>query len=133
MFIIGFFWTIYDSWIEKDIDKGRLIFLGCILYLVIFFFVYFPIKFKRHYRQHKLLKEPMEFDIQDSGIKLSSPSINANLSWDNFIKWKEGEKLFILYQNDALMNILPKHNFNTENDITRFRQLLHTNIKAHMK
>ena len=133
MFIIGFIFTIYDSWIEKNIDKKLLIFFGCTIYLVLFFFVYFPYKFKKYYKQQKLIKEPMEIDIQDLGIKLSSPSVNANLTWDNFIKWKEGKKLFILYQTDTLMNILPKRNFDTENDIIKFRQLLNANIKIHLK
>jgi hypothetical protein len=133
LLVICFLFSVYDSVLERDFDRGRLIFWGCIAYLLFFYFYLYPSKYKRLYKQHKLLKEPIDFEVHEAGIKFKSPSIDANLGWDHFIKWKEGKKTFILYQNDALMNIFPKRYFNNEDDINSFRKLISYNIETQIK
>jgi len=131
LFTFIFIVSSYEAIFKGVLDRRILIFWACFAYIAFFCFFY-PLRVKRLYRQHKLLKAPIDYEFRESGIKIKSPSVDANLGWDTFIKWKEGKKLFILYQNDALMNIVPKRFFNSEDDIIAFRQLLGSNIKKQL-
>lgn len=97
---------------------------GVFLSLVVWFFVIRPLRWKKHYKQQKLLKEPFEFTFLEDGIKAKSKTGEGYLEWDTFLKWKEGKHLILLYQSDILMNILPKRDFKSKEEIDQFRSLL---------
>lgn len=84
---------------------------GGILYFALILGVVRPYKFRKIYRESKLLHDPFEWEFSDQGLVCKSVKGEARLSWDDFLKWREGKDLILLYQNRALMNILPKRGF----------------------
>ena len=46
------------------------------------------------------------------------------MTWDFFLKWKENNALFTLYQSDLMLHIFPKRYFASPEETAQFRELL---------
>jgi MFS family permease len=107
LFFIGLTVTLF---IAKS-DWRILFVIGVVLYLIGFFFLYLPYRWRRLFSQHKLLHEPHQCQFTEDALVSTSDLGNVKIPWGMFSKWKEGRKTFILYQSDNLFHIIPKRIF----------------------
>lgn len=73
-----------------------------------------PRRARRVYAQQKSLHDEFEFSWDEAGFDLSTHSARSRHLWADFRHWAEGPDGFILYQSDALFNMLPKRAFSEE-------------------
>lgn len=69
---------------------------------------------RRIYAQQKSLHEEFEFSWDETGFDLATPSARSRHHWADFRQWAEGPDGIILYQSDALFNMLPKRALSEE-------------------
>lgn len=67
-----------------------------------------PMLARRHYRKYKAIHEEFAVDLIDGGIRLTSPSAEAEIAWDKIHKWRENDKYVLVYLMPRLFNIVPK-------------------------
>ena len=85
---------------------------------------YLPRRVRRVYSQQRNLQLPFESVCTDSGIESTNANTSSRLPWSHLIRWKEGATLFVLYQSDLMMTMVPKRCFAQPEQVDAFRGLL---------
>ena len=83
----------------------------------------------RVYRQHKALQRPIHLESTAVGLYGENETGHSTTPWTDYLRWKEGKTLFLLYVSDQMFHIIPKRFFNSESDITEFRNVLAANVR----
>jgi hypothetical protein len=108
--------------------KGRAIVpiagLMPILSVCVFHFFALPQSARRIFKQQRSMRDEFENTIDDAGFHSKTARFTGTCDWSYFATWAEGERVFVLYQSDALMNILPKRHFIEPNATHDFRVML---------
>lgn len=78
---------------------------------------------RRIFAQQKSLHDAFEFSWDETGCDLSTASARSRHPWADFRQWAEGPDGIILYQSDALFNMLPKRAF-SEDALADIRECL---------
>ena len=86
--------------------------------------VHLPLIGRRMHRQNKLLREPAELEWDERAITLRTAAAHSTLPWEDYVKWKENDRLFLLYVADRLFQIIPKRTFASAADMQDFRRHL---------
>ncbi len=108
----------------KEHDTFFLYFLLPGIYIIFYFYFLMPKKIKKIYNQENSKNIFTTTTITDETLHLKSEFTDTKIPWNKFIKWKENKKLIIVYSNDVLFLIFPKHIFNTQAEWESFRNIL---------
>ena len=63
---------------------------------------------RRHYRNYKLIQDPVAIQLQEDGIRLRSHDYEGAVRWENILKWRQNDQYFLIYPAPRLYNIIPK-------------------------
>ena len=99
-----------------------------IAYLILFIGVLLPYRWRKNYKQQKLLHKPVQCEFTADHFCSFSEHGNATLPWKEFHKWRESKALFLIYQSDNLFHAIPKRIFQNPEDQAQFRGYLMNNI-----
>ncbi|GEM_PF-1009575 len=112
----------YYLYREVGVAPGTLAggFLGGLVGFVGYFALFLKFKCKKIYRQQRNLQLPYEFSWDSSGIEMKNEMGKGRIEWSDFVKFKESKKVILLYQSDALFNIVPKTAFENEQQLSEF-------------
>jgi hypothetical protein len=86
--------------------------------------IYLPRRVRRVYSQQRTLQLPFESVCTDSGIEWKNANAEIQTPWSHFIRWREGDDLFVVYQSDIVFNMVPKRCFAQPEQVDAFRNLL---------
>jgi YcxB-like protein len=103
---------------------------GAFALFVFFFKVRFPQRLRHIFRQQKSLHLPYSVEFTDAGIVSTRVEGETKHGWDYYRKWNEGKTLFLLFQSEVLMNMIPKRCFASPEEMAEFRELLAKKIGA---
>ncbi|TFB22898.1 YcxB family protein [Filobacillus milosensis] len=76
---------------------------------------------KREYKSDQLIQEEMTLSIGPKGIEQKIRNSKTLFEWKHFIKFKEHPQLFQLYVSKNKALIIPKHFFETDEEIKQFK------------
>ena len=97
------------QWLSGSLPPASALFTPILAALLIAYFtIYLPGKFKKAYREHETVREPFEMVITEEAFRASSEPEEEAVPWENFFRFKEGKKVFLVYQEGNLFNIIPK-------------------------
>jgi hypothetical protein len=85
--------------------------------------------FRRSYRKDRRFQNDFTTDISEDGVHIVMPTADAQIKWENFVRFLESDDIFMLFHSDLIFNILPKRAF-APGEVDRFRELLHRKIPA---
>ena len=88
------------------------------------YLLYLPWLARRMYRQHKMLRDASEISWDEHGITCRSAAAHSTIAWEDYVKWKEGEHLFLVYLADRLFQMVPKRVFASAAEEQDFRRHL---------
>jgi hypothetical protein len=71
-----------------------------------------------------LLHRPRTVEADDDGITFTDPFAYHRLSWQNYLKWSETPRLFLLFLSDRSAEFIPKSAFPDAAAVDAFRDLL---------
>jgi len=102
--------------------------MAMLAYLWFVFVVLHSRRVRKIFSQQKSMQVPYSWNVTDEGIHAKSEISEERLPWNHFIRWKEGKSLFIIYQSDVIMRMIPKRCFASSEQMGEFRQLLQTKL-----
>jgi hypothetical protein len=80
----------------------------------------------RQYNSAKMLREKITYTFTTENFICEGESFNTTMKWDGFHKTKETKRFFMLYTNSTVATFIPKHAFNSEADLSWFRERIRT-------
>ena len=132
--IVGVLLLILVAWVlwvrlnEPHIPTDAWVVLACILYLFGYFVIWIPHRVKKIYRQRKGMQREVKISTTESGLLVTTENGHMNIPWSDFRDWKESRSIFLLFLSDIESSTLPKHFFNSENDVDNFREILRNKV-----
>ncbi|WP_399696639.1 YcxB family protein [Xenophilus sp.] len=106
----------------REAGLGGLIGLAAMMLLTRF--VIGPLVWRRHYRRYPAIRQPMEIELLDTGLRLQSPSGESRLAWEQMVKWRENDRLVLVYVSPVLFHLLPRHALPAGFDVQALRDAL---------
>ena len=82
---------------------------------------YIPWKAKRVFRQQKSLQRQFNLSWNADGVHVKDANGEYSSAWTDFVRWKEDDRLFLLYISDVMFYMIPKHAFPSESLLDEFR------------
>jgi hypothetical protein len=128
--LASFLWAGWLSFFGKNArsdDWGRWIIPGVIGYFV-FYLVWIPLQTRRTFKQRKDLQREVSIAIVDAGLEQTTQDSHGVKPWGDYLRWKEGKDLFLLYISDNMYQVVPKRFFSSVVEIDEFRTLLRKNV-----
>lgn len=101
---------------------GVLLILSYIMITVLYF-----IQPKKVYDISKLLKEEMELEFDDRGIKFKIKDNNSIIPWDNVYEVWESKEYIFLMQSKISYILIPKRAFKNEADVLKVQRVFEDN------
>ncbi|HEY4146086.1 YcxB family protein [Pinirhizobacter sp.] len=68
--------------------------------------------------------------VTSAGVAARTEQGNSVKPWSDYLKWKEGKSVFLLYLSDHMFQIVPKRFFAAHEDIDAFRNVIRQSIGA---
>jgi len=104
-------------------------------YLAFCAFIWTPRKIRQSYCQRKDLHHDISMVVTNAGVASHTERGNSMKPWSDYLKWKEGKSVFLLYLSDQMFQMVPKRFFATHEDIDAFRSMVRHSIadKANKK
>ena len=69
---------------------------------------------KKIFAQQKELHLPFKIQISETGVYFENSLSQTTRPWNMFTKWKEDQKIMVLYHSDLMFSMLPKRLLTTE-------------------
>ena len=110
-------------------DPVTWILLGSVAYLAFMAFVWFPRKIRRSYSQRKDFQHEISMMASSTGLEMRTEQGYNLKPWSDYLNWKEGRSVFLLYLSDNLFQMVPKRFFATHEDIDAFRDVIRESVK----
>jgi TM2 domain-containing membrane protein YozV len=82
-----------------------------------------PRRMRKIYAQHKGLADEITYSWDEQYIEGKGRDGSSRRLWSDYLKMKENEHVFLLYQTDHLFEMLPKSWFQSREAILEFRKL----------
>jgi YcxB-like protein len=102
------------------------IIIGVVIVCILLFTVLpiiMPALYRRSFRRN-FTQRPYRFSWSDQGFVIESDDGEARLNWSAVKKWKESDRLFLIYISDFIFYILPKRAFPDDGAIVSLREKL---------
>ena len=112
----------------SDLPWAKWLYLASLAYFPILFAVVIPYRTRRSFRQRKDLHRESSFCASEDGVHVQSGDIQGLKPWSDYLKWKEGDKAFLLFMSDNMYQVVPKRFFDPESEVGGFRALLEKHV-----
>jgi hypothetical protein len=115
-------------YVYADHSVGLILIAGSI-FLLLLQLVIPSLVFRRVYRRNIRMFGMRTVIICDTGIVADHELGHVESTWNMYEKFRETQKLFLLYQGADLIGIVPKRAFANPADLQQFRALITSNIR----
>ena len=112
------------TFLRGEGGQGLYIVAGAAAYFILLFYVLLPYRWKKNYKQQKLLHLPFQHEFTADSLCTVAEYGNSTLPWKEFHKWREGKTLFLVYQSDNMFHMIPKRIFQNLADQEQLRGYL---------
>ena len=123
-------WYSLQSSKQVQPDWMPWVLLGSAGYLALHYCVYLPYRIKRTFRLRKDVQRPISFDISESALLIRTETGQESKPWTDFYRWKEDQRVFLLYISDVAHIVIPKRFFHKSSDIDTFRSYVTSRIHS---
>jgi len=121
---LGVLWLAFFGSHSHKAGAAPWAILGFLIYLLLHWTVVLPMKWRRIYKQQQSLHRSFSLEITDDGISAQSDNLQGDTPWSDYVRWKEGDGVFLLYWSDVLFQIIPFRFFGDDEKIREFRTIL---------
>jgi hypothetical protein len=91
-------------------------------------YIWIPWQARRVFRQQKSLHRPFELSWDSNGLHAKDANGEYRHLWSDILRWREGERLFVLNLSDAMFLMIPKRAFPEEQSLSAFRDLVRARV-----
>lgn len=132
--VVLFFWALWLAFFGSrsfEPEWMRWLMLGVPAYFAWSFAFWLPRKVRKSFRQRKDLHRPCFYFPSDTGLGAETEGAAGVKPWTDYLKWKEGKSVLLLYMSDDMYQIIPKHFFPSDDDLAKFKDLLREKVARH--
>ncbi len=122
VFALGLFVYIFVAH-----DLGFIL-IGLAIFFMLLLVATTSFSLRRVYHRNRSFFGPRTITISEEGIVSDNPLGHAETTWDKYQQFRETKNLFLLYQSQDVIGILPKRVFATSSDLEQFKSLMATKI-----
>lgn len=105
-----------------SIIDGVLLIISYISFILVYFFL--PVKV---YNKTKILKEEMELEFNDKGVKIKINNNSSIILWDNICEIWESKDYIFLMQSKISYILIVKRAFKNKADIVKVQRIYENN------
>jgi hypothetical protein len=87
-------------------------------------YLYVPWKSRRVFRQQKSFQREFALSWSGEGVHVKDTNGEYSSAWSDFIRWKENDRLFLVYLSDVTFYMVPKRAFANPSEVQEFRNQL---------
>lgn len=111
---------------ELHLDGSEIDYKAFPIFLIIIILTPLSVYFlsKRNYNSARGLKDPIVYTFTESGVYAKGENFESALAWSLYYKIVETKRYFILYQNNMVLNLVPKAAFKSQEQIRELRSLI---------
>lgn len=102
-----------------------LVSLICLIGIFVF---YMPYKARRIFRQYKALSEPVTMEVREEGLFFKRTNAEGLVPWSHIIKWRNNNKLALLYPAGNVFHMIPSHFFVNSEEFQTFLKTLRVKL-----
>jgi len=84
-------------------------------------------KQKKMYQSAPAMHGPLSAEFEDSGVRFSGPNHNGFLGWQNYARFSEDPRCFLLWQPTKVFNLIPKRHLSSQ-QVEELSSLLRTHV-----
>lgn len=126
-------WVAIDSYRAHDtlalyLSLGALI--GGVVGALATHYAWVPWQARHVFRQQKSMSRPFELSWDNNGLDAKDGNGEYRHQWEDFVRWREGERLFVLSLSDAMFLMVPKRAFPEEQSLRAFRDLVRSRVAS---
>ncbi len=89
-----------------------------------------PLKARRAIRKQRALQHDVEISWNDQGASTRSLHGGATVPWEDFLGWKENNRVVLLYISESQFYVVPKRAFVDAASLEAFRELVARRIRS---
>jgi hypothetical protein len=78
---------------------------------------------RKTFNKDQRLHQEVTARISEEGIQFVTPNSDARAGWGLFTRYLESDKIFVLYQSNQIMNVIPKRFFGS-GEVEQFHTFL---------
>jgi hypothetical protein len=116
-------WALWFSFSIPDLYGNGWLLIGSLAFIAALG-LWLPYSTVRTYRQRRGMQRQLRMVPSDAGLLAENETGQATVPWSDFLKWKEGNRAFLLYVSDDMFHVVPRHFFQSETDVAAFRDIL---------
>lgn len=126
------FYTLLDMGLSQRMctSKDLLRSLIVSIFLVSVFCISMYIRIWKAYFKDPLLKLKKTYTLSNHGINITTSQSEMAVSWEEIIKIKELNDMFIFYVTSCIGIMLPKKYFKSQDEINLFKALIQKEAKT---
>jgi hypothetical protein len=68
--------------------------------------------------------------VSEAGLHFSTEGMAGTKPWTDYLRWKEGKDVILIYMSDDLYQMMPKRFFASDADLQAFREYLSQRVKS---
>ena len=121
--LAGAIWALWFSFSSPRLQGNGWLLAGSLAAMA-GFAIWMRLKVGRTYRQHRAMHREIRLEPVETGLVGETETGRGTTPWGDFLKWKEGKGLFLLYVSDEMFHIVPKRFVQSESDVSLFRDML---------
>ena len=84
---------------------------------------------RKTFEKDQRLHQEVTIRISGEGIHFVTPNSDARAGWGLFTRYLESDKIFVLYQSNQIMNVIPKRFFGS-GEVQQFHELLREKVSG---
>jgi hypothetical protein len=121
--VVAAVWALWFSFSLPRLRGNGWLLVGS-LAAIAAFGCWLPYRTVRTYRQRRGMRRQLRLEPTEAGLLAENETGQATVPWSDYLKWKEGNGAFLLYESDDIFHVVPKHFFQSQTDIAAFRDML---------
>lgn len=121
---------VFVALINSDLRSTILIVLAVVVLFIIIVFISLYVIIKKQFESTPILKQEVTYGLTAAEIETHGDSFNSKISWETFIKAEEFKDYFLLYTSPASAFIFPLRCFESDVQVTEFRELLRRKLNG---
>lgn len=114
-----------QDWLSRSLPLT--LFTMCVLLFQLRGAPYFNAR--RQFRNTPSAHGSITLEVQDAGLRFRSASTDASVLWEHYIKWIEGDSVFVLFSSPLIFVLIPKRAFDSD-QLRQFKETLRQKIST---
>lgn len=134
LYAFAFFLTVglsQETWIiirGQALPPGWWILPAGVAYGAVLFFIFLPWRVSKIFKANPRLADPLLVTFNEEGLLLDSARRQIKAPWSLLKKWKDNDKMILVYHSRSQFHIFPRRGFTSDAAFSSVKSLLRSHL-----